>query len=108
MKKTVSREIDIDTCNIFNEIDEVIKFLQDQKKKFPNKKLFVKDTTYSYDTTTAAIIYDDLETDKEYNARLELEHYKRLREEEKERELTARKERGYQVELEALKNKYGK
>lgn len=72
-KRKVWRSLD-NGCSILSDLegdmDEAITYLKDLKAKYKNMKLRL-DVVHEYEYTALIVLYEDVETDEEYNRRVQ-------------------------------------
>jgi len=78
---------------IFDAVDEVIKYLNQIKEKYPGKELFLEDEWTGYEDVSYEVSYYEEETDEEYQQRLKLEEAQRKYEEEQKQKNVARRKK---------------
>ncbi len=70
--------VDLDTSRLFDDIDGAIEYLKEVKNQHPDKTLYLDEHWYGYEDNEFRFIYRRLETNEEFNYRVE-----RLKAEEK-------------------------
>lgn len=98
----LSREIDLDSDQLFGKIEDIIKNLQRIKGEHPDKDLEIMEKWSGYEDNYFVLQYWSEETDDEYNYRLQSERDQS--EELRELEEVKRNNQRVQAEINRLKN----
>lgn len=72
-KQMVEGVVDLDTSRLFDDLDRVISYLREVKAEHPDKVLHLDEHWYGYEDNEHRFVYSRLETDEEFNQRIEIE-----------------------------------
>lgn len=98
-KKKVERQLDVDTNRLYGTLSEAIAYLQEVQSANKDKPdLSLTENWTGYEYMDMIFTYSTLETDEEFEFRLQLEEYRR-----KEVEKAAAREKQRQLDLKELK-----
>lgn len=97
-KKRIAVEVDCDTERLYGPIPGAIKYLQEIANQFPGIDITLYENWTGYEDMSMIFLYSRLETDEEFNVRLEQEAYAAKLAAEKNQRDAVRREKEKQFE----------